>query len=95
MDLALSGTASMLMTDSAGRRLGREPVSGIRLEEIPNSSYFEDPLSAPVSRMIGISQPEEGQYQVVITGLETGSYEIINSGLLPRWLFPTGIAKKR
>ena len=76
LDLALSGTASMLMTDSAGRRVGRDPVSGIRFEEIPNSSYFEDGLSAPVGRTLEIPQPEEGQYQVTITGLGTGFYQL-------------------
>jgi hypothetical protein len=76
LELALSGAASMLMTDSAGRRAGRDPMSGVRREEIPNSSYFEDSLSTPVSRMIEIPQPQEGQYQVMVTGAETGSYQL-------------------
>src|SRR5436305_14830201 len=50
LDLALTGNASLLLTDSSGRRTGRDPVSVSQLQEIPNSAYFEDSLSGEVDR---------------------------------------------
>jgi hypothetical protein len=76
LDLALTGNASMLLSDSVGRHTGRDPVTGRQVQEIPNSAYFEDSLSGEVGRSIEIPQPQEGQYQVAVTALGTGPYRL-------------------
>jgi len=78
LDLAIGDAATLMITDAQGRRTGREPSSGTRFEEIPNSVYFEDAVEASsgkqVNRFIQINRPEVGVYLIKVKGQKTGDY---------------------
>lgn len=77
--------AALLVTDSAGRRTGRDPVSGNSLQEIAGSAYFvdhlEDSLTSNVAsdtaNMIVIPTAEEGMFTIVAYGVNTGPSNIL------------------
>lgn len=75
----------LLITDPQGRRLGYDPVTGAFLSEIPDAEYTIQSILAdsvgpeqlPVSKLINIYTPIDGQYTITTVGTESGDY-IIN-----------------
>jgi len=84
LDLGVGNNATLLLTDSAGRRTGRDPVAGRILQEIPRSAYGEDAIDNDVTgepatettHLLGVFRPAEGEYDLLLTGLQTGPYEL-------------------
>lgn len=83
--LNLASPAEFLIIDSLGRKLGKDPISGIVYNEIPGGVYFQEgisdgtletPPSPHESKNIWIPEPVEGQYAVNVIGTDTGSYTL-------------------
>ncbi|HEX7286531.1 MAG TPA: C39 family peptidase [Candidatus Angelobacter sp.] len=82
LDLSVGDAAEMLLTGPSGQETGFDPGSGRIVERIASSVYFRDSIrddvsDAPpseVSHLIEISQPAQGNYQVVVTGVKLGTY---------------------
>ena len=81
---ALGSPAELLITDSLGRKLGKDK-NGVEYEEIPNAWYFEDGFDDPTgenppsqerNKLIQILEPSDGQYQLQIIGTGEGSYSL-------------------
>ncbi|PIT97339.1 hypothetical protein COT77_01985, partial [Candidatus Berkelbacteria bacterium CG10_big_fil_rev_8_21_14_0_10_41_12] len=81
--LALGSPAELLVTDSLGRKLGKDPITGIEYNEIPDAWYFEDGFDDPTgetppsqerNKLIQILEPVDGEYNIQVIGTGTGSY---------------------
>ncbi|HAZ03916.1 MAG TPA: hypothetical protein DCY97_17355 [Marinilabiliales bacterium] len=81
----LASPAEMLITDPSGRRLGKDPISNIIFNEIPNGSYDQEavgdafkepPPQPPEVKNIFIPNPESGDYAFKVTGTATGTYTL-------------------
>jgi len=79
---ALGSPAELLITDSLGRKLGKDQ-NDIEYSEIPNASYFEDGFDDPTgenpsaqerNKLIQILEPFDGQYQIQVIGTGSGTY---------------------
>jgi len=71
----------LLFTDPLGRRLGKDPISNIEYNEIPNGVYYQESIGNPesdivpeASKNIWIPEPITGQYDIQVIGTEVGSY---------------------
>lgn len=82
--IVLGSPAELLITDSLGRKLGKD-INGIEYNEIPNASYFEDGFDDPASenlsfqernKLIQILEPADGNYQLQVTGTGEGDYSL-------------------
>lgn len=87
MTFTLGSPAELLITDSQGRKLGRDS-NGVSFQEIPESSYFEEgyddptgenPPSIHKNKIIQILEPLDGSYQLDVIGTGTGSYGLWSS----------------
>lgn len=83
----LASPAELLITDPLGRRLGKDPVSGVSYNEIPNGSYTYDeavasselPLalnSSHKTKVVYIKTGAVGDYQIKVTGTGSGAYTV-------------------
>ncbi len=81
---ALGSPAELLITDSLGRKLGKDE-SGVEYNEIPNAAYFEDGFDNPIgenpssqerNKLIQILEPINGNYALQVIGTDSGSYTI-------------------
>ena len=78
------GDAELLIIDPTGNRTGFDSTSGTIREEIPRSTHFIDSLeddltgaaATEVSYSVPMFQPQQGTYQVVLIGLELGTYTL-------------------
>jgi hypothetical protein len=72
----------MLITDSAGRCTGLDPLSGDSCSEIPNAVYYGEYIESPDgeagmgSKEIEIRCPAGGEYKLRVTALAEGAYEL-------------------
>ncbi|MBI3417144.1 MAG: DUF5011 domain-containing protein [Verrucomicrobia bacterium] len=74
----------VLVTDPNGLRTGFDPISGQVLKEIPDSSYSRDffvndpngDIVTAITHLVHIFHPRQGSYQVVVTGLSPGSFDL-------------------
>ena len=82
--IALGSPAELLITDSQGKKLGKDQ-NGIEYNEIPNAWYFEDgfddpfgknPASQERNKLIQILEPIDGQYQLQVISTGEGSYSL-------------------
>jgi len=70
----------ILLVDSSGRRIGRDPVSGIIFNEISNSFYFSEMLSdLPEIAVLAIINPLADDYKIIASGF-TEEYNISFAG---------------
>ena len=84
LNLAIGDAAEFLIVDPSQRRTGYDPILGQVIEEIPNSVYFRDALIDDVTgalptettHLAHIFQPAPGTYQIIITGLKLGTYNL-------------------
>src|SRR5262249_55905207 len=77
-----------VITDSIGRRVGRNPVLGVTYNEIPDSYYgrdqavaaddgFDEPPLSNYSRVLAdIEGLTSGQYSVQVYGLDSGPWSV-------------------
>ena len=81
--LSLGSPAELLVTDPNSRRTGKDPVTGIVYNEIPDGSYFQEGLSndmvetsTPLKEVkhLWIPQPVSGQYSIKVMGTGSGGY---------------------
>ncbi len=82
----LASPAELLVIDPLGRKLGRDPVTDIAYNEIPDSSYTKDgsimSSDVPINlegihgRVIYISYPLNGEYNIKVIGIDSGSYAL-------------------
>src|SRR3989344_1417635 len=82
--IALGSPAELLLTDSQGRKLGKDE-NGIEYGEIPNASYFQDGFDSPFgenlspqerNKLIQILEPIDGDYQLQVIGAGEGDYSL-------------------
>lgn len=70
----------LLMTGPGGRRTGKHPDSSKPLEEIPNSSYYDQYIEDPEgesgmeTRHLEIRRPADGDYLLSVFGTRIGTY---------------------
>lgn len=85
ISLTLGSPAELLIIDSLGRRLGKDPVSGNVYNEIPNGSYITDAMDDPFSDLIAeshesksiyIGNPAPGGYDIRVIGIGLGQYSL-------------------
>ncbi len=83
ISLALESPAEFLITDPTGKKLGKDPSTGMAYNEIPNGSYFSDGIDDPSGEMppsghetkwIYIDSPVSGNYSVKVLGSGAGEY---------------------
>jgi len=83
----LCSPAELLVTDPLGRKSGKDPIADITYDEIPDSIYTEegpiissdiplDPEDMEKSKFLHISSPLDGEYDIKIIGIDSGSYAI-------------------
>jgi hypothetical protein len=61
---------ALIVIDSAGRKTGKDPASGIVYQEIPGAKYSEEEHSAQVL----YTEPPAGQFKINIIGAAVGRY---------------------
>jgi len=74
----------MMVINSLGQKTGYDPSVGQVVQQIPNSVYVRDELEddltgAPPTETIHIaeiSQPPQGTYQIIISGLQLAAYSL-------------------
>lgn len=82
--ISIASPAELLITDPQGRRLGRDPLTGISFNEINRGSYYQegisaatdDPLSPHESKVLLIPTPTQGEYSLQVIGTGTGIYSL-------------------
>jgi len=88
LEIAASGSVSILVTDPNGRRSGRDAVAGVTLSEIPSSTYTvesigpPDPASEPgvPTAAVSIPSPVEGIYKATVGSQTTSGYHLEING---------------
>lgn len=86
MTIALGSPAELLITDSEGHRLGKDPATGQEYDEIPNASYTSDYLVNPDDpnadppahrgKMAHFVDLPSGNYVVEVRGTGEGTYTL-------------------
>ena len=87
MYIALASPAELLITDSQGRKLGKDPTTNTFYDEIPRAKYGQegpiltsditlDPNQIHKTKVIYISEPINGQYQLQVIGTGEGDYSL-------------------
>jgi len=87
MHIYLASPAELLITDPLGRKLGKDPVTGIIYDEIPDSIYTKEspiissdtplnPEDIHESKVVYISSPIDGEYDIKVIGIEAGIYTL-------------------
>ncbi len=84
LDIAVGDEAELIVTDQNGKRSGFDLTSGSIVEEIPASAYFRldvgddvpPGLISETARFVHIARPAEGNYQIIVRGLKSGSYAL-------------------
>lgn len=84
LHVGLQSPADMIVTDSEGRRVGRNPETGEIFEEIPDSTYIsetydnqeETTLQEHEWKSVYIPSPAIGSYTVQVRGTDEGPYTL-------------------
>ncbi len=79
LDLAVGSVALPMITNPSGLRTGEDSSNtNSPLQEIAQSTYFEDSMGAPSgsNHFITIVQPTDGKYSIILTAAQTGNYEL-------------------
>ena len=79
----------VLVIDKEGRKTGFDPITGVELEEIPNSVYFVDRIDNDVTgetdpnstAFANITQPADGVYEVVVSGDALAAFSLHVDGV--------------
>ncbi len=90
ISLALGSPAEFLITDPSGKRLGKDPLTGVEYNEISDGYYYSDgiddpsgenPPSGHETKWIYIDSPMAGNYNVKVIGTGEGDYtvELLNT----------------
>lgn len=85
--LYLASPAELLMNDPLGRKLGRDPLTDVTFNEIPDGFYTKEgaiitsdiplnPEDVHESKVIYISLPIDGQYEIKVIGTDLGPYTL-------------------
>jgi hypothetical protein len=83
ISLSLASPAEILISDSLGRKLGKDPINNVEYNEIPGGSYYREGIGNPFaktpnptkeSKFIWIPKPMDGQYLIQVIGTEEGRY---------------------
>lgn len=85
MQITLSSPAELLIIDPQGRKLGRDPITNLVYDEIPEAAYVYDgpivtsdtdidPSQIHETKEINIEAPLDGQYQLQVVGTGAGSF---------------------
>jgi hypothetical protein len=81
IDIAVGTNVIPLVTDSVGKRTGKDPISGNVWQDIPKSAYFQDAIgdeteesAREISRIIQITHVGDGTYLIDLVGVRTGQY---------------------
>jgi hypothetical protein len=82
IDVAVDDNADIILIDQNGRRTGFDSSTGQVLREIPLSTHMrmhlaDDETGDPgtgISHSVQILKPAQGTYQIVVSGLQLGTY---------------------
>lgn len=89
IEIHLASPAELILTDSEGRRLGRNPLTGDIYDEIPGGVYYEEAAvyseelaesgTAPhVTKILAVSAPRDDVYVLEVIGTGSGEYYLSN-----------------
>jgi len=86
---SLGSPAELLLTDSYGRRLGKDPRTGEEFREIPGGVYYEEFIGNPVNeisfensdptKVLVVPNAGSGEYQLEVIGTGSGKYTLIST----------------
>ena len=85
---ALASPAEFLITDPNGDRVGIDPTTGIKYNEISGASYSREGIDNPdelvastnhQNKIVHIPNPINGDYEIKVIGTGEGSYAITSS----------------
>jgi hypothetical protein len=75
--------AELLLVDQEGRKTGHNPQTNKTYMEIPHASYEEESISdavsgapGPVTKIIHIRNPINGEYRLNLIGKESSEYDL-------------------
>ncbi len=85
--LTLASPAELLITDSLGRKLGKDPVTNTIYDQIPDGVYGEenpiitsddqlDESTLHKTKVIYIPEPIDGNYDIKVIGTGSGEYHL-------------------
>lgn len=83
LQVETDNNADLLIIDASGNRTGFDPESSVARKEIAQSSYGQDFLTdndtgeaGGVTHSVNVFQPSQGVYQISVTGLKLGTYNL-------------------
>ena len=75
--------AELLLVDQHGRKIGHNPLTNKTYTEIPHAYYEEESISdavsgmpGPVTKIIHIRNPINGEYRLKVIGMESSAYDL-------------------
>ncbi len=82
--VSIASPAEILITNSDGGKLGKDPTTGISYNEIPKGVYYQEGISAATdnpsapheSKIIWMPNPSTGQYNLKVIGTGEGNYTL-------------------
>jgi len=105
LEVATDNDAEVQISDADGNKTGFDPLCETEWHEIPRSSYGRDFIadnetgeqSSAMEHSINLFQPTPGRYEITVTGLSLGKYELLigafaSDGTPHRRYAATGIA---
>lgn len=78
-----SDNVELMLIDSLGRRIGRDPQTGQTYQEIPESDYGTEIIpgsSGKQIKLLSVNRPYPGRYGLRVTGMKASSYTLIMEG---------------
>jgi hypothetical protein len=83
ISFTLGSPAELLVTDTDGRKLGKDPLTGIVYNDIPEGDYSYDEVASVdedfvehETKVITIPNPKNGEYTLQVIGTGAGSYSL-------------------
>lgn len=73
----------LIVTDPSGRKAGFDPNSSTTWNEIPNTEYLQEKITAPngdvtgETKILSIVSPQTGSYKIETIGYDTGPYTVL------------------
>ncbi|MFH0776435.1 MAG: hypothetical protein V1936_02380 [Patescibacteria group bacterium] len=87
LDFTIASPAELLVVDANGKRLGKDPISGVEYSEIEGGTYTSEgignietgTLSDHPLKSIWIPNPGDGKYQIKVIGTGNGDYTLYSA----------------
>ncbi len=87
IDFTIASPAELLIIDSMGRKLGKDPINNIEYNEIPGGTYTREGIGNPNSsnnnyhylKSIWIPDPLDINYRLQVIGTGEGQYKLFSN----------------